>query len=86
MIFQPWQSPCFETLPLLTGPPLSLIVPSHRPPPPLESVRNGHELSSVLGRSQNLWLFRLQDTFGYHPFDAFEGETGSTLDLGVEHK
>jgi hypothetical protein len=51
-------SPCLN-LSLSTGPPSSLIVPSYLPLPPLESLRHGHELSSVLGRSQNLWLFHL---------------------------
>ena len=59
---------------------------SHPLPPPLELPRHGHELSSVLGRSQNLWLLHLQDALGYHPFDAFEGETGSILGLCVHHK
>ena len=52
------RSPCLN-LSLSTGPPSSLIVPSYLPLPPLESLRHGHELPSVLGRSQNLWLFHL---------------------------
>jgi hypothetical protein len=55
--FRP-RSPCLN-LSLSTGPPSSLIVLSYLPLPPLESLRHGHELSSVLGRSQNLWLFHL---------------------------
>lgn len=77
MIFQP-ESACFETLSFNRTTIVSYR-PSHLPHPPLELLSYGHELSSVLGRSQNLWLFDLQDTLGNHTFDAFEGETGLTL-------
>lgn len=71
---------------LLTRPPSSLIVSSHHPSPPLESVRYGHELSSILSGSQNLWLFGLQDPLGHNPFDAFEGETGLLSHMDMDHK
>lgn len=84
MIFQP-NLPVLKRS-FLTGPPSSLIASSHPPPPFPEPPRHGHELSSVLGRSQNLRLFHLQDTLGHYPFDALEGETGLILHLGAHYK
>jgi len=76
VIFQ-LKSPTFETLSLDRTTIVSYRL-SHLPPLLLELLSYGHELSSVLGRSQNLWLFNLQDTLGDHTFDAFEGVQRAT--------